>query len=98
MDDGAECTCNEFADDTKLEGVGATPELHTAIELGLDRLEKQADRSLMNFNKEKCKILPLGRKSPVSQYMLQLYLHIYIYTHLHIYICNRLHISFAEKA
>ena len=70
LDDGAECTCSEFADTTKLGGVGGTPEVRAAVVLGLDRLEKWADRNLMKFNKEKCKVLPLGRNNPVHQYML----------------------------
>ncbi|GAB0185672.1 lysophospholipid acyltransferase 2 [Grus japonensis] len=34
------------------------------------RLEKQADRNLMKFNKEKCKVLHLGKGNPLSQYVL----------------------------
>ncbi|PKU44255.1 hypothetical protein llap_5448 [Limosa lapponica baueri] len=35
----------------------------------LDRMEQQADRNLMKFNKGKCKVLHLGNH-PVHQYML----------------------------
>lgn len=37
-----------------------------ALQRALDRLEEQAERDLMKFSKEKCKILHLGRKSPCS--------------------------------
>ncbi|KAK4815973.1 hypothetical protein QYF61_010841 [Mycteria americana] len=80
---GQECTCSKIADDTKLGGVGGTPEGRAAMELDLDRLEKWADRNLMKFNKEKCKVLPLGGNNLVHQYMLG---------------ANRLQIIFAEKA
>jgi len=40
-------------DDTKVEGVMDTPEGHAAIQ----RLEKWANRNLMKFIKEKCKVL-----------------------------------------
>ena len=52
LDDGSECTCSEFADGTKLGGAGGTPEVCAAIKLGLDRLEKWADRNLTKFNEE----------------------------------------------
>ncbi|GAB0175534.1 mitochondrial enolase superfamily member 1 [Grus japonensis] len=63
-DDGAECTLSKFANDTKLEGVADTPEGCAAIQRALNRLEKWADGNLMEFNKEKCKVLHLGRDSP----------------------------------
>ncbi|KAK4819183.1 hypothetical protein QYF61_025998 [Mycteria americana] len=34
------------------------------------RLEKWANRDLMKFNKDKCKVLPLGRNNPRHQYVL----------------------------
>ncbi|KAK4825807.1 hypothetical protein QYF61_002412 [Mycteria americana] len=40
LDDGAECTLNEFADDTKLRGVAETPEGCAAIQRDLNWLEK----------------------------------------------------------
>ena len=55
---------------TKLEGVADTPEGRAAIQKDLDRLEKWADRNLMQFNKGKCKLLHLGRNKPMHQYML----------------------------
>jgi len=46
-------------------------------------MEKQADRNLVKFSKEKCKVLHLGRNNPRYQYMLG---------------SDQLESSFAEKA
>ncbi|PKU38776.1 hypothetical protein llap_10919 [Limosa lapponica baueri] len=46
------------------------PEGHAAVQKDLDGLEKWTNRNVMNFNKEKCKILHLGKNSPVHQYTL----------------------------
>ncbi|KAK4826588.1 hypothetical protein QYF61_010350 [Mycteria americana] len=79
LDDGAECTLSKFSDDTKLTDM---PEGHAAIQRDLGRLEKWADRDLMQFNK-KCKVLQLGTNNPRHQYMLG---------------ATQLESSFAEKA
>ncbi|KAK4806774.1 hypothetical protein QYF61_005570 [Mycteria americana] len=68
--DRAECTLNKFADDTKVGGMADMPEGHAAIQRDFDKLEKWADRNLMQFNKGKCKVLPLGRNNPMHRYML----------------------------
>jgi len=47
-----------------------TPESGAAIPRELNSLEKWADRNLVKFNKGKCKVLHLGRISPIHQYML----------------------------
>ncbi|KAK4826400.1 hypothetical protein QYF61_008687 [Mycteria americana] len=62
-----ECTLSRFADDTKLGGVAASPDVCAAIQRDLDRLEKWADRNLMKFNKGKCQVLPLEKNSPRYQ-------------------------------
>jgi len=64
LDDGAECTLSKSADDTKMGGVAGMPEGCAVIWRNLNRLEKFADRNLMKFNKEYCKVLHLGRKTP----------------------------------
>lgn len=69
LDDGAERTLRKSADDIKMGGVADKPEGCTAMQRGLNRLEKWVDRRLMNLNKEKRKFLHLGRNNPPHQYM-----------------------------
>lgn len=71
LDVGTECTLIRFADDTELGGVANMPKYLAPIQLGLDRLEKWADRKLMEFNKEKSKVLHLGKKNFTYQGMLR---------------------------
>lgn len=51
LDVGIECTLSKVAVDTKLGGVAHTPEGCAAIHYVLDRLETQAERNLLRFNK-----------------------------------------------
>ena len=69
-DSGIKCTLSKFVDDTKLRGMADRPEGHAAIQRDLDRLEKWANRYLMKFNMEKCKVLQLGTNNPMHQYLL----------------------------
>ncbi|GAB0196100.1 mitochondrial enolase superfamily member 1 [Grus japonensis] len=58
LDDEIKCTLMKFADDTKLSGEA---EGRVTLQEDLDRLEEWANRNLMKFNKDKCKVLHLGK-------------------------------------
>ncbi|PKU46706.1 pol- hypothetical protein [Limosa lapponica baueri] len=74
LDEGIECTFSRFADDTKLGELAESPQGCAAIQQELDRLESQAERNLMKFNKSKCRVLHLGRNNSVHKYRLGAYL------------------------
>jgi len=63
LDDGTKCLFLMFSDHIKLGGVAGTTEGCATIQRDLDMLEKWSDGSLVMFNKEKCKVLHLGRNS-----------------------------------
>ncbi|KAK4818612.1 hypothetical protein QYF61_016583 [Mycteria americana] len=70
LDDGIKCTLVKFADDTKLNGEVDTSEGRATMQEDLDRLEEWANKNLMKFNKDKCKVLHLEKHNPGEQYRL----------------------------
>ncbi|CAM4588838.1 unnamed protein product [Lepidochelys olivacea] len=65
LEDGVDCTLS-----TKLGGVVDTVTGRDRIQRDLDKLEDWAKRNLMRFNKDKGRVLHLGRKNPMHRYRL----------------------------
>ena len=52
-----------FADDTKLGGIANVLEDRNKIQNYLVRLEHWAENNTMKFNRDKCKVLHLGKRN-----------------------------------
>ncbi|CAM5146722.1 unnamed protein product [Natator depressus] len=70
LDAGLHCTLSKFVDDTELGGEVDMLEGTDRIQSDLGTLEDWAQRNLMRFNKDKCRVLHLGRKNPMHSYRL----------------------------
>uniref|UniRef100_A0A670JAM0 Reverse transcriptase domain-containing protein n=1 Tax=Podarcis muralis TaxID=64176 RepID=A0A670JAM0_PODMU len=68
--DGLKGILIKFADDTKLGGVANTPGDRITLQNDLDRLENWAKTNKMNFNRETCKVLHLGKKNERHKYKM----------------------------
>ncbi|CAM5146926.1 unnamed protein product [Eretmochelys imbricata] len=70
LGDGIDCTLSKFTDDIKLWGEEDMLKGMDRVQSDLDKLEDWAKRNLMRFNKDKCRVLHLGRKNPMHCYRL----------------------------
>lgn len=68
LNDVVEYTFSKFSSDMK-HGKPDLPEGHTDIQKDHNRLDRWADKNLINFNRQ-CKVLYLRRSNPRHQYML----------------------------
>lgn len=66
LDDGAACTLSKSADVTKPGGMTGTPEGHAALQRDHHRLEKGADRNLLQFNKKRSGGPASGEEQPCA--------------------------------
>ena len=71
LDEGIESMLIKFADDTKLGGVANSPEDRIKIQNYLDRLGSWSKTNKMNCNREKCKVVHLGRKNEMHRYRMK---------------------------
>ncbi|PKU49461.1 rna-directed dna polymerase from mobile element jockey-like [Limosa lapponica baueri] len=70
LDDGIRCILMNFADNTKLSGEVDTFEGRPTLQQDLHRLEEWASENLTKINKDKCKVLYLGKHNPGVQHRL----------------------------
>ncbi|KAJ7406398.1 hypothetical protein BTVI_65648 [Pitangus sulphuratus] len=65
------CLLSKFTYDTKLGGVANTPESCAIIQKDLGRLERWAEKNCLKLNKDKCRVLHMGKNKPMQQYRLE---------------------------
>ena len=63
-------TLSTISGNAKVGGVVGKPEGCVAIQRYLDGLDKWTERTLIKFNKGKCKVLHLRRNNPLRLYRL----------------------------
>ncbi|KAJ7399546.1 hypothetical protein BTVI_113886 [Pitangus sulphuratus] len=66
FDEGADAS-SASTDDTKLGGAAHTPEGCAALQKGLDMWERCTERNCLKFNKDKCRVLHLGKNNSAHQ-------------------------------
>ena len=57
-------------DETKLDGRANNQEDRKKIQNDLDRLEHWAENNRMKFNRDKCKVLHLGKRNQTHSYKM----------------------------
>ncbi|CAM5094356.1 unnamed protein product [Natator depressus] len=70
LDNGIESILIKFVDNTKLGGVASALEDRIKIQNDLDKLEKWSEVNRMKFNKDKCKVLHLGRNNQLHTFKM----------------------------
>uniref|UniRef100_K7F0M3 Reverse transcriptase domain-containing protein n=1 Tax=Pelodiscus sinensis TaxID=13735 RepID=K7F0M3_PELSI len=70
LDIGIESTLIKFADDTKLGGIATALGDRVIIQNDLGKLEKWSEVNRMKVNKDKCKVLHLGRNNKFHTYRM----------------------------
>lgn len=61
LDEGIQGSLIKFVDDTKLGGIANTTEDRRSLQEDLDKMEYWAEINRMTFNREKCKVLHVGK-------------------------------------
>lgn len=70
LDNGTMFILMKSDNDTKLSGEVNSLEGKVTLKEDLDRLGEWADKNLMKFNQDKCKVLHLGKHKPGAQHRL----------------------------
>ncbi|PKU42570.1 rna-directed dna polymerase from mobile element jockey-like [Limosa lapponica baueri] len=70
LDAGIKRTLTKFAADMKMNGEVDTLEGRATLQEDLNRLEEWANKNIIKFHKDKCKVLHLGKCNPSVQHRL----------------------------